>query len=148
MAGNSYIVCALTVATMCVAVASGSGKIPNKQTNKPHTQTHTCTRHSRRTHTRPTAPVVNTTYGPVTGTVQGSTTVFHAIPFAAPPVGDLRFRPPQPPTPWTEPVDGTTPAPSCMQIPILSSKTKGYRTVARWQALPPSHPNTLPHTLA
>ncbi|MGE5488871.1 MAG: carboxylesterase/lipase family protein [bacterium] len=41
-----------------------------------------------------------------TGLVQGvpgddpSITVFKGIPFAAPPVGDLRWRPPQPPAPW------------------------------------------------
>jgi len=40
------------------------------------------------------------------GLVQGlpgsdpSITVFKGIPFAAPPVGDLRWRPPQPPAPW------------------------------------------------
>lgn len=40
------------------------------------------------------------------GTVRGTTTptglrAFRAIPYAAPPVGNLRFRAPQPPAPWT-----------------------------------------------
>ena len=42
-----------------------------------------------------------------TGLVEGvpsadaSVTVFRGIPFAAPPVGDLRWRAPAPPSPWT-----------------------------------------------
>ena len=35
-------------------------------------------------------------------------TAFHGIPFATPPLGDLRFRPPQPVAGnWSEPLDGT-----------------------------------------
>jgi para-nitrobenzyl esterase len=45
---------------------------------------------------------VKTTSGAVEGvTVAGSNVrVFKGIPFAAPPVGDLRWKPPQPPAPW------------------------------------------------
>lgn len=38
--------------------------------------------------------------GVVLGTRTGSVHVFKGIPFAKPPVGDLRWRPPQPTTPW------------------------------------------------
>lgn len=38
--------------------------------------------------------------GTVQGDVDGGTRRFRGIPFAAPPVGNLRWRPPQPPTPW------------------------------------------------
>lgn len=46
-------------------------------------------------------PVVNTTYGAVRGETIGDVDIFHSIPFAAPPVHELRFKAPQPPTPWT-----------------------------------------------
>ena len=32
---------------------------------------------------------------------------FTGIPYAAPPVAGLRFKPPQPPAPWTCPLDAT-----------------------------------------
>jgi para-nitrobenzyl esterase len=45
---------------------------------------------------------VKTQYGTIKGTVNESETVamFKGIPFAAPPVGDLRWREPQPPEAW------------------------------------------------
>jgi para-nitrobenzyl esterase len=53
--------------------------------------------------------------GLVRGSVEDSLTVFRGIPFAAPPVGDLRWRPPQPAATW----DGVRPANefgrACMQ---------------------------------
>jgi para-nitrobenzyl esterase len=48
-----------------------------------------------------TSPIVETTAGRVAGTIEDSLAVFKGIPYAAPPVGPLRFRPPQPATPWT-----------------------------------------------
>lgn len=47
---------------------------------------------------------VQTTSGPVSGTesLDDTVEVFKGIPFAAPPTGDLRWRPPQPPKPWTD----------------------------------------------
>ena len=48
-------------------------------------------------------PVVKTPYGSVEGIVDEATDVamFLGVPFAAPPVGDLRYAPPVAPTPWT-----------------------------------------------
>jgi para-nitrobenzyl esterase len=40
---------------------------------------------------------------------------YHGIPFAAPPVGALRWGPPQPAPAWTETRDATVAGPSCMQ---------------------------------
>jgi para-nitrobenzyl esterase len=44
---------------------------------------------------------VETGLGSVAGSVRDDVHVFKGIPFAAPPVGALRFRAPQPATPWT-----------------------------------------------
>jgi para-nitrobenzyl esterase len=46
------------------------------------------------------AVVVQTTIGPVAGRKQESIVVFRGIPYAAAPVGPLRFRPPAAPKPW------------------------------------------------
>src|SRR3954452_9197123 len=51
--------------------------------------------------TDPTDPVVRTPYGDVRGRYEGDgIAVFRGIPYAAPPLGPRRFRPPVPPTPW------------------------------------------------
>jgi para-nitrobenzyl esterase len=61
--------------------------------------------------------LVRTYHGPVRGTVHDDFRLFQGIPFAAPPVGDLRFRPPRPATPWRDPLDATAPRPTCAQLP-------------------------------
>ncbi|WP_052808692.1 carboxylesterase/lipase family protein [Streptomyces cyaneogriseus] len=45
-------------------------------------------------------PVVATPYGAVRGRYEHGLAVFRGIPYAAPPFGLLRFRPPAPPEPW------------------------------------------------
>lgn len=52
--------------------------------------------------------VVDTLSGPVRGYTVGGLSIFRGIPFAAPPVGDLRFRATQPVPPWTEVLDATS----------------------------------------
>ena len=64
-----------------------------------------------------TGPVVHVASGQLRGTLQGSTAVFLGIPFAAPPVGNLRWREPQPPIAWTGVRDATKLGSSCVQIP-------------------------------
>ncbi len=64
--------------------------------------------------------LVMTADGPVQGSVTGATRVFFDIPFAAPPVGDLRWKPPAPPKPWTTPIAATAPGPECAQLDALT----------------------------
>uniref|UniRef100_UPI002A82283E carboxylesterase family protein n=1 Tax=Streptomyces sp. CRN 30 TaxID=3075613 RepID=UPI002A82283E len=47
-----------------------------------------------------TGPVVRTPYGNVRGRHEDGIAVFRGIPYAAPPFGPHRFRPPVPPEPW------------------------------------------------
>ncbi len=52
--------------------------------------------------------IVNTTNGPVRGySDDRGVHVFKGVRYGAPPVGELRFRPPQKPAPWTEAADAT-----------------------------------------
>ncbi|MEQ7874496.1 carboxylesterase family protein [Sphingomonas sp. ASV193] len=61
------------------------------------------------------ASVVRTEGGPVGGAPFDGGYVFRGIPFAAPPTGPLRWKPPQPPTPWRS-VRASQPQPaSCLQ---------------------------------
>src|SRR5947209_19998398 len=45
--------------------------------------------------------VVDTNSGRLEGLTEGGLQVFRGIPFAAPPVGELRLRAPRPVEPWT-----------------------------------------------
>lgn len=49
------------------------------------------------------------------GTFDGDSQVFRGIPYAAPPVAELRFRPPEPPAAWDEVRDATTFGDKCPQ---------------------------------
>ena len=59
---------------------------------------------------------VQLTHGQVAGVeLENAVTVYRGIPFAAPPVGDLRWKPPQPPIPWHGVKTADTFGPACMQ---------------------------------
>ncbi|PJJ57777.1 para-nitrobenzyl esterase [Mumia flava] len=62
------------------------------------------------------ATVVRVTGGTVRGTDAGAYRTFEGIPFAAPPVGDLRFAPPQRVERWSGTLDATAPRSQCAQI--------------------------------
>jgi para-nitrobenzyl esterase len=61
-------------------------------------------------------PVVITVEGPIRGSVKNGVAVFLGIPYAAPPVGVLRWRPPQPVEYWRKPLDATDYANTCPQV--------------------------------
>jgi para-nitrobenzyl esterase len=58
---------------------------------------------------------ITTTYGPLRGTLEDGVTVFRGIPYARPPVGPLRFAPPQPPAPWSGVREATAFGPPALQ---------------------------------
>lgn len=62
-----------------------------------------------------TARVVPTDRGPVSGIDTPALSKYLGIPYAAPPVGDLRWRPPQPPARWQGPRDATQYGGHCPQ---------------------------------
>jgi para-nitrobenzyl esterase len=61
------------------------------------------------------SPVVRTISGDLRGTTVGNVDIYKGIPFAAPPVGEFRWRPPQPVTPWKGVRDASNFGPSCAQ---------------------------------
>ena len=64
---------------------------------------------------------MKTTAGPVKGTTAaaGAVNVFLGIPYAAPPVGEFRWRPPQPVKPWDGVRDATKAGPACIQPKVF-----------------------------
>ncbi|QRO02325.1 carboxylesterase family protein [Archangium violaceum] len=68
-----------------------------------------------------TAPhQVRVSGGVVQGSVRDGVLSFKGIPFAAPPVGDLRWRPPQPVQEWSGVRQATAFGHDCMQIPFAA----------------------------
>jgi para-nitrobenzyl esterase len=65
------------------------------------------------------SPIVQTNTGPVQGFVESGIAKFFGIPFAAPPVGNLRWMPPVKHAPWTGVLQATAYGPTCAQITTL-----------------------------
>src|SRR6266545_5141319 len=64
----------------------------------------------------PKSPVVATDNGPIRGTTTGQMQAFLGIPYAAAPVGDLRWRPPQEHPGWHVVLDASQFGPHCPQV--------------------------------
>jgi para-nitrobenzyl esterase len=65
----------------------------------------------------PMGGIVWTDAGPVRGTETDQYRLFQGIPYAAAPVGALRWAPPRPVRPWSAPRDATKPGSMCPQQP-------------------------------
>jgi para-nitrobenzyl esterase len=63
------------------------------------------------------APILRVAAGQVRGVLVGDVAVYRGVPFAAAPVGDLRWRSPQPVRPWQGVRDASTFSPSCTAPP-------------------------------
>lgn len=72
--------------------------------------------------------VVRTTAGRVRGRREAGLTVWRGVPFAAPPVGPLRFRAPRPPEPWDGVRDATVDGPLPAQPRSSTLTGAGLRT--------------------
>lgn len=71
-----------------------------------------------------------TTNGPVKGVLKTSILgrnyfSFNAIPYMKAPIGKLRFRDPQPPEKWTEPLDTTGNRPSYVTLDLATLQIAG-----------------------
>jgi para-nitrobenzyl esterase len=62
--------------------------------------------------------LVNTDYGKLTGYLSDdkATMIWKGVPYAEPPIGDLRWKAPQDPEPWDGVRDATEPAKKCTQL--------------------------------
>ena len=58
---------------------------------------------------------VATVSGPVRGLISDDTSLYRGIPYAAPPLDDLRWRRPAPAAAWTDVLDTTETGPACWQ---------------------------------
>jgi len=63
--------------------------------------------------------------GAITGLDEGGIQVFRGIPYAAPPVGELRWQAPRPAPAWSGPLDARRFGKACMQLPGASLEGGG-----------------------
>ncbi len=77
------------------------------------------------------APVATITTGSLRGERRQNVLAFHAVPYAAPPIGNLRFGPPQPVREWTGIRDATLRGPSAPQGPSRLDAVMGISQFAQ-----------------
>ncbi|RJQ81782.1 carboxylesterase family protein [Pseudonocardiaceae bacterium YIM PH 21723] len=74
----------------------------------------------------PDRAVVRTADGPVRGTVTAHSRTFQGIPYAAPPVGENRWRAPRPAHSWVSTKDATKPGEVCLQRGLFLPGTPDF----------------------
>ena len=67
-------------------------------------------------------PVVKTAQGDVQGFIKENVNVFYGIPYAAPPVGELRWKAPQPRASWQGILKTTQAPPLCFQYMLYMQR--------------------------
>jgi len=70
-------------------------------------------------------PIVKTRAGEVRGTANANVREFLGIPYAAPPIGKLRWLPPEPAAIWSGALDASRPGNSCAQMNFRGTRVKG-----------------------
>ena len=70
------------------------------------------------------ACAVTTGTGNVEGLDRGASCEFLGIPYAAPPLGALRWKPPQPAVPWAMSLMATAPALGCPTVKLRVGRMK------------------------
>jgi para-nitrobenzyl esterase len=76
------------------------------------------------------SPIARTDAGLVRGTPEGGLSIYRGIPFAAPPVGKLRWRPPEPAPKWSGVRAADHFAASCMQQPPAELREAGAQALS------------------
>lgn len=77
-------------------------------------------------------PMAETQNGPVSGKMEAGQAVFLGIPYAAPPVGNLRWRPPEPAEAWSQTHDARNFGPSCIQAYEIGPTSEDCLTLNIW----------------
>ncbi len=89
---------------------------------------------------QPDPLVVVTDAGPVRGKSGDGVRRFLGVPFAAPPVGALRWRPPRKPAPWTEVRDASTASAACPQFAPIGNAALGDEDCLTVNVVAPESP--------
>jgi len=87
----------------------------------------------------PGGPIAGTGNGAVRGLADGAVDEFLGIPYAAPPVGALRWQPPQPAASWSGVRDATQFAPHCPQLPSPFGQASTSEDCLYLNVFTPSH---------
>lgn len=83
--------------------------------------------------------IIRTVNGPVRGMESGNVRQFLGIPYAQPPVGNLRFRAPQPVQSWSTTLNATSPPSQCPQILPVVNIIVGSENCLDVNVFSPSH---------